>query len=464
MSFASLSFCLFLPIVWCIYCLLGQRYRVQNILLLLASYVFYGWIDWRIVPLFIMVCLIAYVAGIGIATSHRRRCRNFICMLSTALILLNLMIFKYFNFFSDNVARLFNAIGVQCDTPTLRLVLPIGISFYTFQALGYIIDVYRGRQRPAVGLFSFLTFISFFPQLVAGPIERARDLLPQIESPRRVRYDDLVHGSRLILWGFFKKAVIADNCAIFVNEVWNGYQHMTGTTLIAAAVSFSFQIYCDFSGYSDIAIGSARLFGIRLSRNFDYPYYATNVADFWRRWNMTLMSWFRDYVYIPLGGNRCGIVRNLGNVWTVFLISGLWHGADWTFLMWGAYHAMMLTPRTLFRNFKKGLAVSVPRGIKVVGTFAIVTFGWILFRAPSVHDAACYVSRMVAGGALDKGREALVCCAVFAVAEWFLRNRYRQTIRQVWNNRAVRWAAYYVMAVAVLLLRGEAQSFIYFQF
>lgn len=462
MSFASLSYIVFLPLVWSIYWLLQRRHSLQNLFLLVASYVFYGWIDWRIVPLFFCISLIAYGAAIGIEKFRNINRRKLYLWGSVVLILANLALFKYFNFFVVSIGSFLGAVGLHCDLPTLHLVLPIGISFYTFQALGYVIDVYYERQKPTRDVVAFLTFISFFPQLVAGPIERAKDLLPQIERRRTVNYPKLVEGSRLILWGFFKKVVVADNCALAVNEVWSTYAQQSGPTLVVAAVLFSFQIYCDFSGYSDIAIGTARLFGIRLSPNFDYPYSSTSVADFWRRWNMTLMSWFRDYIYIPLGGSRCCKWKRLRNTWTVFLISGLWHGANWTFVLWGVYNALLLVPHTLFRGAKQKL--QIPRRLKIVGTFVLITFGWILFRAPSLSDAYSFASRLLVPGALAKGKVALAYCLVFVVLEWLVKNHSRKAFSKAWSFKPTRLAAYYLLLMAVVLLRGEEQMFIYFQF
>ncbi len=462
MSFASLSYLVFLPIVWGVYWLLQRRHGLQNLFLLVASYVFYGWLDWRIVPLFFCISLIAYGAAIGIERERDTAKRKGFLGCAVFLILANLAIFKYFNFFAESIGWFLNAIGLHCDVPTLHLVLPIGISFYTFQALGYVIDVYYQRQKPTHDVIAFLTFISFFPQLVAGPIERAKDLLPQIERRRTVNYQTLVGGSRLILWGFFKKVVIADNCALAVNEAWEAYARLSGPTLVVAAVLFSFQIYCDFSGYSDIAIGTARLFGIRLSQNFAYPYYSTGVADFWRRWNMTLMSWFRDYIYIPLGGNRCGKWKRLRNTWTVFLISGLWHGANWTFVLWGAYNALLLIPHTLFRQAK--LKLPIPNWMKIAGTFMLITFGWILFRAPSLSDAWSFTSRLLVPGTLSKGKVALAYCAGFVILEWLVKNHTREPLSKVWSFKPCRLVAYYLLLMAIVLLRGEEQMFIYFQF
>lgn len=462
MSFASFTYILFLPVVWGIYWMLSRRHSLQNLFLLIASYVFYGWMDWHIVPIFLCISLIAYSAGIAVHRYEGTKNRTAVFWTSTILIISNLAVFKYYNFFSENITRAFNSIGISCDLPTIHVILPIGISFYTFQALGYLIDVYCKRQTPTRDLIAFLTFISFFPQLVAGPIERAKDLLPQIEHDRRVDFPMLTSGSRLILWGLFKKLVIADNCAFAVNEIWAHYAEVSGLTLLTGAFLFSFQIYCDFSGYSDIAIGSAKLFGIRLSANFNYPYYASSIADFWRRWNMTLMSWFRDYIYIPLGGNRSSKAKKIRNTSLVFLISGLWHGANWTFVLWGAYHALLMIPRIMLKGLN--ISINFPRKLKVIFVFCLVTFGWILFRAPTITDAFTYISGLGFDGNLTHGKIALMYCLLFIIIEWIVKNKDIRIIKNLINYKAVRWSAYYLTAMAILLFKGQTQAFIYFQF
>lgn len=336
MLFNSIEFFLFLPLVFIVFWLLAKSQKQQNIVIVAASYLFYGWWDWRFLLLIAFTSLCSFGSGIAIDyfIGNRKKQK----WVSTANIVVNLLIlgtFKYYNFFAESFAGLFNSFGYQMDAVTLNVILPVGISFYTFQALSYSIDVYQGKIKPTKDIIQFFAYICFFPQLVAGPIERATNLLPQFGAYRSFNYPMAVDGFRQMLWGFFKKVVIADNCASIVNLYWNAHNELSGLMLIQIAVLFSFQIYCDFSGYSDIAIGCAKLFGIKLMRNFNMPYFSRNLADFWRRWHISLMSWFRDYLYIPLGGSRCSRWQFYTNLLIVFLVSGLWHGANWTFIVWG---------------------------------------------------------------------------------------------------------------------------------
>ena len=336
MLFNSVDFLLFLPVVFVIYWILCRTKIQQNILLVLASYVFYGWWDWRFLLLIAFTSFCSYISGIAIGNFVGNRKKQKV--ISCANIVVNLLIlgiYKYFNFFADSFADLFRGLGYQMDVVTLNVILPVGISFYTFQALSYSIDVYQSKIKPTKNIIQFFAYISFFPQLVAGPIERATNLLPQFDIQRQFDYSQAIDGLRQMLWGFYKKVVVADVCAYYVNTYWDYYDELPGLMLIQIAVLFTFQIYCDFSGYSDIAIGCAKLFGIKLMKNFDMPYFSRNIGEFWRRWHMSLMTWFRDYVYIPMGGNRCSKWRAARNTLIVFLISGLWHGANWTFVVWG---------------------------------------------------------------------------------------------------------------------------------
>ena len=336
MLFNSIEFLLFLPLVFLLYWFLCRDRIQQNLLVVVASYVFYGWWDCRFLILITFTSLCSYWAGIAIGCfSGSRKKQKCISEANIVLNLLILGVFKYYNFFAESFADFFQRLGYQMDVVTLNVILPVGISFYTFQALSYSIDVYQNKIKPTKDIVQFFAYISFFPQLVAGPIERATNLLPQFEKQRQFDYSISVDGLRQMLWGFFKKVVVADVCASYVNQYWDLYEELPGLMLIQIAVLFAFQIYCDFSGYSDIAIGCAKLFGIRLMRNFDNPYFSRNIAEFWRRWHISLMTWLRDYVYIPLGGSRCTKHRMTINTIIVFLISGLWHGANWTFVVWG---------------------------------------------------------------------------------------------------------------------------------
>ena len=380
MSFISVAFLVFLPLVFLIYWALQRHLRCQNIALLTASYVFYAWWDWRFLFLILITSTSSFVSGLIMPkTIHKR-------WVLTACVLLNLGIlgvFKYYGFFIDNLQAMLAPLGVALDVPTLHLILPVGISFYTFQSLSYAIDVYRGTLTPTRRIVDFFAYIAFFPQLVAGPIERATNLLPQISSPRTFRYDEAVEGLRRILWGFFKKMVVADNCALAVNTIWADYAGADAMTLVAGMLLFTFQIYGDFSGYSDIAIGTARLFGIRLMENFRLPYFSATMPEFWRRWHISLMTWFRDYLYIPLGGSREGTLRTIRNILIVFLLSGLWHGANWTFVVWGLYNACLL------------LLWRVVRLRSILLTFLLAAVGWVVFRSASMTEAVDYFSTLV---------------------------------------------------------------------
>lgn len=399
-----------------------------------------------------------------------------------ANILINLFIlcvFKYYNFFIDSFIALLHSVGcnVEC-TWTLNLVLPVGISFYTFQALSYSIDVYQKKMPACKDIVAFFAYISFFPQLVAGPIERGVNLLPQFYVPRNFNYAKAVDGCRQILWGFFKKMVVADNCALIVNDIWNDYANQDGITLLWGAILFAFQIYGDFSGYSDIAIGTARLFGINLMRNFSFPYFSRDIAEFWRKWHISLTTWFRDYVYIPLGGSRCAKWKVMRNTMIIFLVSGLWHGANWTFVIWGLYHALLFFPLMLFGQNRKhtnivanrNLLPSIKEFIQMAITFFLVVIGWIIFRAENITQAWDYIFRMVTEfhiASVPYGRKVLLYISVLLIVEWLQRDKQHGlqiTERGIWKYRLVRFSLYYVLVFAILALKGESETFIYFQF
>ena len=454
MSFISVAFLVFLPLVFLLYWALQRSLRWQNLALLAASYVFYAWWDWRFLFLILITSASSFVSGLIMPkTIHKR-------WVLTACVLLNLGIlgvFKYYGFFIDNLQAMLAPLGIALDAPTLHLILPVGISFYTFQSLSYAIDVYRGTLTPTRRIVDFFAYIAFFPQLVAGPIERATNLLPQISSPRTFRYDEAVEGLRRILWGFFKKMVVADNCALAVNTIWADYAGADAMTLVAGMLLFTFQIYGDFSGYSDIAIGTARLFGIRLMENFRLPYFSATMPEFWRRWHISLMTWFRDYLYIPLGGSREGNVRTIRNILIVFLLSGLWHGANWTFVVWGLYNACLL------------LLWRVVRLRSILLTFLLAAVGWVVFRSASMTEAVDYFSTLVSQlstlhlGSIAHGKKALLWCLLLVVIEWLQRRKdhpLQLDVLPVW----VRWTAYYALILLTVFARGEEQTFIYFQF
>ena len=473
MSFVSVAFFIFLPVVFAVYWLLGRNLRWQNLWLLLASYVFYGWWDWRFLILILITSVSSFVSGLWLEHAQHKRA------VVASNIVLNLGIlgvFKYYDFFVENLQKLFLQVGYSLDVPTLRLILPVGISFYTFQSLSYTIDVYRGKLRATNDVVAFFAYIAFFPQLVAGPIERASHLLPQMLGSRTFRYDEATDGLRRMLWGFFKKMVVADNCAVAVNLIWENYAEADALTLIGGMLLFTFQIYGDFSGYSDIAIGTSKLFGINLMENFRLPYFSKNIGEFWRRWHISLMTWFRDYLYIPLGGSREGNIRTVRNVFIVFLLSGLWHGANWTFVAWGGYNACLLTvQRWLRSNQKSDLSDtltwhSIPQ---IIFTFFLVAIGWVVFRSASIAEAFDYLTRLFTTlssfslGGLQHGKVALLYCGLMLVVEWMQRDRLCPLQLKglaVGRYRVVRWTIYYLVLILVFFGRGEDQTFIYFQF
>ena len=481
MLFNSFTFMIFLPVVFLLYWFVFKQLRWQNLLILVASYVFYGWWDWRFLILIVITSLSSFASGLLIKhyDGNRRAQRA----VSAANIVLNLGIlatFKYFNFFAGSLQAVLSAVGVTVDWPTLNIILPVGISFYTFQALSYSIDVYARRIEPTRDIVAFFSFISFFPQLVAGPIERATNLLPQMLTARRFDYGRAVDGLRQMLWGFFKKLIIADGCAEVVNQTWNGLDSATGLMLFVCSLLFTFQIYADFSGYSDIAIGCAKLFGIRLTTNFKVPYFSRNVREFWRRWHITLMGWFTQYVYFPLGGSRCSRGRTVLNTIVVFSLSGLWHGADWTFVLWGLYHALLFIPLILLGSKSHKDTVAHGRCLPsfkeltaMVVTFLLVNFGWILFRAPDFTSFSEFVSRLFSHslfnyhGLTMRMATMLLWCAALLLVEWLQREK--QHVLQidgyrVLSVRPVRLALYAVLVFLIFYFAGQVQTFIYFQF
>lgn len=336
MLFNSIEFAIFLPIVFLLYWFVFQRnLKWQNLFIVIVSYIFYGWWDWRFLFLIFFSSAQDYFLARMLINEENQRKRKWILATSIITNLGILGFFKYYNFFIENFITAFTLFGVQPNIHTMQILLPVGISFYTFQTLSYTIDVYNRKLEATKDFVAFSAFVSFFPQLVAGPIERATNLLPQFYKKRQFNYDLAKDGMRQILWGLFKKMVIADNCAHYANMIFNDYESHTGTTLIFGAVLFAFQIYGDFSGYSDIAIGTSKLFGFNLMRNFAYPYFSRDIAEFWRRWHISLSTWFKDYLYIPLGGSRGGNFSRAKNTFIIFIVSGFWHGANWTFIIWG---------------------------------------------------------------------------------------------------------------------------------
>ena len=405
MLFNSIEYLLFLPIVFVLYWFLfNKNLKYQNLLILVSSYLFYGWWDYRFLSLIVASTIIDYIIGLNISTQSQRKNQKILLWCSVLFNLGILGFFKYYNFFINSWLDLFSSIGYDIKSVwTLNIILPVGISFYTFQTMSYTIDVYRKKLEPTKDFISFASFVSFFPQLVAGPIERATNLLPQILNKREFKYEQGVQGLRLMLWGLFKKIVIADSLAPIVNDIFDNYQDFGGGTLWLGAIYFSFQIYCDFSGYSDIAIGTSKLFGFELMSNFKSPYFSRNIGEFWRRWHISLSTWFRDYLYIPLGGSKEGKWKSLRNIFIIFLVSGFWHGANWTFIVWGVFHSILFIPSFIFKTNRKYVSSVIGENsitptplefIQVGTTFILVTIGWIFFRSETILDSLEFIKNL----------------------------------------------------------------------
>lgn len=404
MLFNSLDFAFFLPLVFLLYWFVAnKRLRVQNIFLVAASYFFYGWWDWRFLSLIVISTLVDFAVGRALGAELRPNRRRLLLWISIAVNLGFLGFFKYFNFFVDSFSTAFSFMGMPSGNSSLRIILPVGISFYTFQTMSYTIDIYRKKLEPTRDLAGFAAFVAFFPQLVAGPIERASNLLPQMLKKRVFSRDTATKGIRLILWGFIKKIVIADSLAPAVNEIFSNYQDQSSAILLLGALLFAFQIYGDFSGYSDIARGVARLLGFELMLNFNFPYFSRSIGEFWRKWHISLSTWFRDYLYIPLGGSRVGKARGVRNIFAIFLVSGLWHGANWTFVTWGGIHALLFIPSFVAGKNRQHLEplragrFLLPHPLeilKILLIFSLVTLAWIFFRAGSIHEAVDYLVRI----------------------------------------------------------------------
>lgn len=483
MVFNSIQFAIFLPIVFAIYWMLRKNLKLQNLFVVIASYVFYGWWDWRFLILIAFTSFCSWGSGLLIA---KKRVNNnedlgggqnvifaskFWLIANIVLNLGILATFKYYDFF---VSEFGHILGISTDSILLRVILPVGISFYTFQALSYSIDVYRGKIEPTRDPIAFFAYVAFFPQLVAGPIERATNLLPQFQKARTFNYAEAVEGCRRILWGLFKKMVIADNCAIYVDSVWKDYANQSGSTLVLAAILFAFQIYGDFSGYSDIAIGTAKLFGINLRDNFLTPYFSRNVAEFWKRWHISLNTWFVDYVYIPLGGSRVGRWNTVRNTFVIFLLSGLWHGANWTYVGWGAYHALLFVPLILLSTTKKYRDVATIKQIpQMLLTFGLVVLGWIIFRAPSIADAWQYMVAMCDKSILTTPWlmnrtyyfPLFISILLLFLFEWKGRDKGYGLAWLRGKRGALQLAVYYLFMVLIYVWQSsEDIQFIYFQF
>ena len=403
MLFNSIDFAIFLPIVFMLYWFVtNKNLKLQNLLIVISSYIFYGWWDWRFLSLILFSTILDYSIGISLSKQVNQNKRKMLLWISILMNLGFLGFFKYYNFFLANFMTAFSFFGTEINANSLNIILPVGISFYTFQTLSYTIDVYKRQLETTKDFIAFSAFVSFFPQLVAGPIERATNLLPQFYTKRYFDYSKTVDGMRQILWGLFKKIVIADNCAQYANIIFNNSSEYSGSTLVLGAIFFTFQIYGDFSGYSDIAIGTSRLFGFNLKQNFAFPYFSRDIAEFWRRWHISLSSWFRDYLYIPLGGSRGRTKNKIRNVFIIFLVSGFWHGANWTFIIWGALNALYFLPIFITNNNRNNLNIvsqgqylpNLKEFLLMSLTFILTVFAWIFFRAENIGHAISYINNI----------------------------------------------------------------------
>ena len=488
MLFNSIDFAVFLPIVFALYWLIGSKNRIaQNSLIIAASYLFYGWWDWRFLSLIAFSTLVDYAVGLKMAETQEKLKRKMLLWISIIVNLGFLGFFKYYNFFVENFIEAFSFFGKDFEISTLNILLPVGISFYTFQTMSYTIDVYRNKLQPTKDISVFAAYVAFFPQLVAGPIERATNLLPQFQKRRFFEYTKATDGMRQILWGLFKKVVIADNCAEFANMIFNHSEQYSGWVLLLGGIFFALQIYGDFSGYSDIAIGTSRLFGFNLMQNFAFPYFSRDIAEFWRRWHISLSTWFRDYLYIPLGGSHGNTWMKIRNTFVIFIVSGFWHGANWTFIAWGTLNAIYFLPLMLTNTNRRNLEVVamnriIPSGrdfIKILSTFFITVVAWIFFRAENISHAFDYIYQMFltipSKMALVEAynflywdvKLALPLLIIFFISiEWLGRSgSYAiERINEKINSKYLRYGFYYFILISIIYFSDKEETFIYFQF
>ncbi len=483
MLFNSIDFAIFLPIVFILYWLLKDRsLKLQNLLVVGASYYFYGQWDYRFLGLIIFSTFTDYLIGLGLGKPQLKPRKRKALLFTSILVNLGILgLFKYYNFFLENITTIFSFLGQEIQGSSLNIILPVGISFYTFQTLSYSIDIYQRKIKPTKDLIAFSAFVSFFPQLVAGPIERAAHLLPQFHRQRKFNYYQAVDGLRQILWGLFKKMVIADNCATYANEIFNNSSNYSGSTLLLGAFFFTFQIYGDFSGYSDIAIGVAKLFGFDLMQNFAFPYFSRDMAEFWRRWHISLSTWFRDYLYIPLGGSRGSTWMKVRNIFLIFLVSGFWHGANWTFIVWGLVNAIYFLPLLLLKRNRQNIKIvaqgrylpSPTEALSMAVTFSLTMLAWIFFRAENLTHALSYLQGIFNSSILSvpdfsnlkNAGFILFLLGYFVIIEWLGReNKYAIEKIFLKRNRILRWIYYYSIIYMIMVFAGQEQDFIYFQF
>lgn len=479
MFFNSFEYAIFLPIIFIIYWfILNKNLKLQNLFLLISSYFFYSCWDWKFLFLLAFSTILDYISGLKIYNSNTQIKKKIWLIISVSINLGFLGFFKYYNFFIESFADLIQKLGFTAHYSTLNIILPVGISFYTFHGLSYVFDIYNKKIKPSHNWIEYALFVSFFPLLVAGPIERATHLLPQIEKPRKFNYELAVSGLKQILWGLFKKIVIADNCAKAVNLIFNSYESQSGGTLLLGAILFSFQIYGDFSGYSDIALGSGKLLGIKLIKNFNYPYFSRSIAEFWRRWHISLSSWFKDYLYIPLGGSKGGTIKRIRNTFIIFLVSGFWHGANWTFILWGGLNALFILPSIIFKTNRNNMDI-VAKGkilpnfkefFQIVYTFLLASFAWIFFRSESLSQAFSYINKMFNSIHLPDlsifNLSLFPLLLLLILVEWKGReNNYAIEKLFYKSKTCIRWTFYYILIILMLVFgQKNSQEFIYFQF
>lgn len=483
MLFNSFEFLLFLPLVFTLYWFVfNKALRNQNVLILVASYFFYGWWSWEFMLLLALSTLLDYLYGFYVASPNKIKSKIFL-WLSIINNLGILGVFKYYNFFATQFQQGFERLGLHTNPVLLQIALPVGISFYTFHGMSYVFDIYRGHQKPVSNLVDYAVFVSFFPLLVAGPIERANHLLPQVQRKRSFNATQAIEGCRLILWGMFKKVVIADSLSLIVNEIIQNYQSYHALTLLCGVLGFSFQIYGDFSGYSDIALGTAKLFGFELLSNFKFPYFSRDIAEFWRRWHISLSSWFRDYLYIPLGGSKLGKIKAVRNTFIIFLVSGFWHGASWNFIIWGGIHAMGFLPLLLLNRNRQYVSDGVAQDrswpslkelIQMLSTFTFVSFAWIFFRIQQVDVALDYIKNMAMDALnhpeqftqIPHGIRIVIYILPLIVLDWWFRKDERKL--KITHSRLINYGMYVILATITIItylnLIHQPSTFIYFQF
>jgi alginate O-acetyltransferase complex protein AlgI len=481
MLFNSFEFIVFIFLFFGIYWTISKSFSitVRNIFILGASYVFYGWWDWRYLILIVLSSFLDYFIGNKIQSALSQKRKKLLLAISLSFNLGLLMYFKYVNFFIENFIELMNSFGFQANISSLNIILPVGISFYTFQTLSYSIDVYRGKLEPTKNIIAFFSYVAFFPQLVAGPIERAVNLLPQFYSKKIFSFSEARSGMQQILWGLFKKIVIADNCAPIVSTIFADYEILSSGTLIFGAILFAFQIYGDFSGYSDIAIGVAKLFNFKLNANFKTPYFSRDISEFWRRWHISLSTWFRDYLYIPLGGSSGGRASKIRNIFIIFIVSGFWHGANWTFIVWGALNAFFFLPLLLTNKNRKNIEVvainrllpSLKEALQILFTFSLTVFAWIFFRAKNLGEAFGYIRGIFNFSDLHIDFQLVYIITLvlpimlMILFEWINRNQDFGFHFTNNSNGITRWLCYIgVFLLIVFVGSFEKAEFIYFQF